>query len=115
MHRRRKKLHAISIPSGDVEPCVFIHYSGANIREVSLLECTAASRCSWLTVTVSRSTTTMLRPCPMLENPELLREMVHKTGAKSTDLQSPESVDHLCDKCENYAENWAGKAKEIWD
>lgn len=51
----------------------------------------------------------------MLENPELLREMVHKTGAKSTDLQSPESVDHLCDKCENYAENWAGKAKEIWD
>ena len=48
-------------------------------------------------------------------NPELLREMVHKTGAKSTDLQSPESVDHLCDKCKDYAENWAGKAEEIWD
>ena len=56
-----------------------------------------------------------LRPCPMLENPELLREMVHKTGAKSTDLQSPESVDHLCDKCKNYAENWAGKAEKIWE
>ena len=52
-----------------------------------------------------------LRPCPMLENPELLREMVHKTGAKSTDLQSPESVDHLCDKCKNYAENWAGRQR----
>ena len=26
-------------PKGDVEPCVFIHYSGANIREKSLLEC----------------------------------------------------------------------------
>ena len=25
-------------PNGDVEPCVFIHYSGANIKEVSLLE-----------------------------------------------------------------------------
>ncbi|MFR7502941.1 MAG: SPASM domain-containing protein [Faecalibacterium sp.] len=25
-------------PNGDVEPCVFIHYSGANIREVSLLD-----------------------------------------------------------------------------
>jgi len=34
-----------------------------------------------------------LRPCPMLENPELLRKMVHETGAHSTDLQSPESVD----------------------
>ena len=28
---------AISIAKGDVEPCVFIHYSGANIREKSLL------------------------------------------------------------------------------
>src|SRR5699024_11721614 len=35
----------------------------------------------------------MLRPCPMLENPEKLRAMVAKTNAHSTDLQSPESVD----------------------
>lgn len=32
--------------------------------------------------------------------------MVKQSGAESTDLQSPESVDHLCDKCELYAENW---------
>ena len=50
----------------------------------------------------------------MLENPELLREMVKKTGAKSTDLESPESVDHLCDKCENYAKHWKPKAEELW-
>ena len=56
----------------------------------------------------------MLRPCPMLENPQLLREMVHKTGAHSTDLQSPESVDHLCDKCITYAENWKPEAERLW-
>lgn len=56
----------------------------------------------------------MLRPCPMLENPQLLREMVKCTGAKSTDLQSPESVDHLCDKCELYAEHWKPTADELW-
>ena len=56
----------------------------------------------------------MLRPCPMLENPECLREMVKKTGAKSTDLQSPEPVDHLCDKCQPYAQNWAGTADQLW-
>lgn len=56
----------------------------------------------------------MLRPCPMLENPEKLRKMVKETGAKSTDLQSPESVDHLCDKCESYARNWAGMAEQLW-
>ena len=26
-------------PAGDVEPCVFIHYSNANIHDKSLLEC----------------------------------------------------------------------------
>ena len=57
----------------------------------------------------------MLRPCPMLENPQLLREMVKRTGAKSTDLQSPESVDHLCEKCEVYAKHWKPMADELWD
>ena len=100
--------------NGDVEPCVFIHYSGANIHEVSLLD--ALRQPLFMAYRDGQPfNDNQLRPCPMLENPELLREMVHKTGAKSTDLQSPESVDHLCDKCENYAENWAGKAKEIWD
>ena len=36
-----------------------------------------------------------LRPCPMLENPEILQRMVKETGAKSTDLESPESAEHL--------------------
>ena len=56
----------------------------------------------------------MLRPCPMLENPEYLRRMVKQSGAESTDLQSPESVDHLCDKCKLYAENWEKTANELW-
>ena len=55
-----------------------------------------------------------LRPCPMLENPEKLREMVEKTGAHSTDLQSPESAEHLCDKCAAYAQDWAPTAERLW-
>ena len=54
-------------------------------------------------------------PCPMLENPEKLQQMVHETGAKSTDLQSPESVEHLCGKCEQYASIWKKKADELWE
>ena len=55
-----------------------------------------------------------LRPCPMLENPEKLRKMVEETGAHSTDLQSPESVCHLCDKCEAYAKNRKPTADALW-
>ena len=56
----------------------------------------------------------MLRPCPMLENPEKLREMVAESGAHSTDLQSPESADHLCAKCDSYAACWKPVADELW-
>ena len=51
----------------------------------------------------------------MLENPEKLREMINRTGAKSSDLESPESVEHLCAKCDQYAANWAPKAEELWE
>ena len=55
-----------------------------------------------------------LRPCPMLENPRLLRSMVEKTGAHSTDLQSPESVEHLCAKWTAYAKDWTATADKLW-
>ena len=57
----------------------------------------------------------MLQPCPMLENPDKLRKMVAKTGAHSTDLQSPESADHLCCKCDKYAACWDKAAKTLWE
>lgn len=100
-------------PNGDVEPCVFIHYSNANIREKSLLEC--------LKQPIFQAyrdgqpfNENHLRPCPMLENPEYLAEMVKRTEAKSTDMQSPEKVEHLCEKCVPYAENWKESADLLW-
>ena len=99
--------------AGDVEPCVFIHYSNANIHDTSLLD--ALKSPLFMAYHNSQPfNENMLRPCPMLENPELLREMVKRTGAKSTDLQSPEPVDHLCDKCVSYARNWTPVAEELW-
>ncbi len=51
----------------------------------------------------------------MLENPEVLRKLVKDTGAVNTDYQEPESVDHLCDKCNAYAENWKPTADRLWE
>ena len=56
-----------------------------------------------------------LRPCPMLENPQCLRQIIEETGAHQTNLESPESVEHLCAKCESYAEDWAPVAEEYWN
>ena len=107
----RRYLHINA--NGDVEPCVFIHYSGANINEVSLIE--ALQQPLFQAYRDGQPfNRNHLRPCPMLENPELLREMVEKTGAKSTDLQSPESTEHLCGKCDLYAAEWKKAADELW-
>lgn len=99
--------------NGDAEPCVFIHYSGANIRENSILEC--LQQPLFMAYRDNQPfNDNMLRPCPMLENPEKLQEMVAETGAKSTDLQSPESAEHLCGKTKEYAEEWKPHADRIW-
>ncbi len=100
-------------PNGDVEPCVFIHYSDSNIREKTLIECLTSP----LFMAYKEGqpfNCNHLMPCPMLENPEKLRDIVHATGAHSTDLISEESVENLCAKCSSYSEEWRLRAEEIW-
>ena len=99
--------------AGDAEPCVFIHYSNTNIHDNSILEM-LQSPLFKAYHDGQPFNHNHLRPCPMLENPELLQKMVHETGAHSTDLESPESVEHLCEKCKDYAACWAKEADEIW-
>ena len=35
-------------------------------------------------------------------------------GAHSTDLEAPESAEHLCDKCHAYAACWKPEAEKLW-
>ena len=108
----RRYLHINA--AGDIEPCVFIHYSDANIRKTSLLE--ALQMPLFKAYHAGQPfNENHLRPCPMLENPEKLRAMIDSTDAHSTDLQSPESAEHLCAKCEQYAADWAPAAEELWE
>lgn len=99
--------------AGDMEPCVFIHYSDSNIRKNTVLE---GLRNPLFTAFRHGQpfNDNHLRPCPMLENPQLLREIIKKTGAVSTDLVEPESVEHLCSKCDKFACEWAPKAEQLW-
>jgi hypothetical protein len=99
--------------NGDAEPCVFIHFSNTNIHEHHILEMLQSP----LFMAYHEGqpfNRNHLRPCPMLENPELLREMVDATGAHGTNSESEESVEQLCSKCDDYAAGWAPIADEIW-
>jgi sulfatase maturation enzyme AslB (radical SAM superfamily) len=99
--------------NGDVEPCVFIHYSTANINDMTLLECLQSPLFMAYHDTMPFNDNHFL-PCPMLENPQYIKKMVEESGAHSTDFTSPEPVDDLVAKTIPYAEAWKDKAEELW-
>lgn len=99
--------------NGDIEPCAFIHYSDSNIYKKTLMEALKSP----LFMQYYRNQPfngNHLRPCPLLDNPERLTQMVEASGAKSTDMNNPEYVQELCAKCEKAAKNWAVVADNIW-
>ena len=108
----REYLHINS--NGDVEPCAFIHYSNVNIKDVSLLE---ALRSPLFTLYRENQpfNENHLRPCPMLDNPEKLREMVAKSGAHSTQLRDSETAEELTAKTGPAAEQWKPVADRLWE
>ena len=107
----RRYLHINA--AGDVEPCVFIHYSNANIHDVSLLDA-LRSPLFMKYYEGQPFNTNHLRPCPMLENPDDLPLMVAETGAHSTDLVEQESPEPLREKTAPAAAAWAPVAERLW-
>jgi len=107
----RRYLHINA--GGDIEPCAFIHYADSNIHQNTLLEALQ----SGLFMQYRQNqpfNENHLRPCPLLDNPERLPEMVEESGARSTDMIKPENVHNLSAKCENAAQKWAETADKLW-
>lgn len=107
----RRYLHINA--GGDIEPCAFIHYSDSNIHDKTILEALRSP----LFMQYHKNqpfNENHLRPCPLLDNPTKLPEMVDKSKAKSTDFIQPEDVHNLSKKCVDAAEKWAVSAERIW-
>ena len=100
--------------NGDVEPCAFIHFSDSNIKEKTLLEALKSP----LFMQYHKNQPfnhNHLRPCPLLDNPNRLAEMVDTSGAKSTDFMRPEDVHVLTQRCIFAAREWAQAAERLWE
>lgn len=97
---------------GDVEPCAFVHYANVNIKETTLFE---ALQCPLFKAYQARQpfAHNHLRPCPIIDHPWMLEEIVRESGAYSTqknDLAAPQ----LCQPLYGYAESWRAVADELW-
>ncbi len=108
----RRYLHINA--NGDMDPCVFIHFSDTNIHEHTLLEGLQAPL--FMAYHDGQPfNDNMLRPCPMLENPQALRDMIKRTGAHSSNLEGDETVELLCSRCDKYAKEWKPTADKLWE
>ena len=102
--------------NGDVEPCVFIHYSNANIKEEGMTMEKALHQPIFEEYQKNQAfNENHLRPCPLLDNYGKLADVVKKSGAHSTDMLHPENVDDLCAKCRDIAKDWGKVADELWE
>lgn len=99
--------------NGDVEPCAFIHYADTNIHESTLLDALKGPLFQQYRQNQPFNEN-HLRPCPLLDNNGKLAEMVHASGAHSTDMSAPEDVDELCAKCKHTADRWTVTADRLW-
>ncbi len=97
---------------GDVEPCAFVHYANVNIKNTSLVE---ALGCPLFRSYQDRQpfNHNLMRPCPIIDNPWALEEIVTSTGAYSTQNNRISTAD-LCRPLHSYARAWGEKTDPIW-
>ncbi|KAJ53306.1 MoaA/NifB/PqqE/SkfB family radical SAM enzyme [Clostridium tetanomorphum] len=68
----------------DVEPCIFAHFATDNLKGKSLLDVFKGPFFKELRDRQPYNDNLLL-PCMMIDNPEVVREVIAKTGAKPTD------------------------------
>lgn len=69
--------------AGEVEPCAFIHYAAGNIKNMTLLEAVNSPLMKAFRQKQPFDHN-MLRPCPIIDNPDVLAEIVAESGAYPT-------------------------------
>ncbi len=99
--------------NGDVEPCVFCHFATDNIKQTSLLE---ALQSPFFQSIRDRQPFghNLLRPCPIIDHPEVVRETVEKHGAYATHEGAESLVTELQDGLDQYADGMEQVAEPVW-
>ncbi|MBW2703652.1 MAG: radical SAM protein [Deltaproteobacteria bacterium] len=96
---------------GGVEPCVFQQFYTDNINDKPLAECLASE---FLTGVRSclRDVENPLRPCPVVDNPSMLRKIVKDFNPKPS---QPESINVLTGDLAKGLDKYAEDIKAIFD
>lgn len=99
--------------AGDVEPCAFVHFAVDNIREKSLREVLKNP----LFVAYQRRqpfNDNHLCPCPIIDNPQALRDAVKESGARPTHAGAEQVLEgEIASHLDNLSARWHREADRI--
>lgn len=99
----------------DVEPCIFAHFATCNIKDKPLKE---AFKTEYFKELRNRQpyNRNLLLPCMMIDNTEVIREVVAKTGAYPTDPNAARMVEdpEFMYELDRLSEEFKPKAKKAW-
>jgi MoaA/NifB/PqqE/SkfB family radical SAM enzyme len=98
---------------GDVEPCVFIHFSVDNIREKSLSDILNSEFFHAFRRRQPYSPN-FFRPCMIIDHPHLLRQVVDQTGACPTHSGAETLLTDCSEGLDRYAAAYGKLADELW-
>ena len=99
---------------GDVEPCVFAHFAADNIMSKSLAE---ALNSPFFKAIRDRQpyNPNYLRPCMIIDNPAVLREVVKEGNAHPTHTGADTIINELASDLDHYAEEYGALADQVWE
>ncbi|MBD3317013.1 MAG: radical SAM protein [Chitinivibrionales bacterium] len=101
--------------AGRVEPCVFCQFSIDSVYEKGLLEILKTSPLFAAVRKKQPYNDNYLRPCMILDNPHVLKEVVEKTGACETCGQGAKRlVNDLYSRLESYSRRYGELADCVW-
>ncbi len=109
----RRYLHVNN--AGDVEPCVFCQLSTDNIHDRSLLEILRTSRLLAAIRKRQPYSDNYLRPCMIIDNPQVLQDVVDEAGPEETCRGGAlRLVRDLKPMLLDYASQWQSLAEPVW-
>jgi MoaA/NifB/PqqE/SkfB family radical SAM enzyme len=98
---------------GDVEPCVYTHIAVDNIKEKSLKEALNSPLFRHIR-SCQPHNQNHLRPCMIIDNPHVMRDVIQKTGARFTHPGAEEIYTVHGDRMDAYAAKWGSLADRVW-
>jgi len=99
--------------NGDVEPCVYTHIAMSNIKNVSLAE--ALDSPLFRAIRKSQPhNENHLRPCMIIDNPHVYREIIEKTKPYFTHKGAEEIVTSMKEEMDVYAARFGTFADKVW-